>query len=583
MGINEKLKIKLLIKALAEKGDFQAIDALFIENNKGNNSFNDIKSIVRAMAISSLDVKRILNSISPLIRKNDYDINLKYISESEKLLILRSLIYAYDSTTSWPLSQVPKEKNFFDDVVMSLTFHDFCYETDEYFGSTDQLHSNLLSKVLFCDVCVRAGHYERAIKILSGILGTISTRNIEIATLKTIFERLIDIPFNISLWKKILFSKHPIIPASITQHNPKTKNIFILDYFTTIYENKKYEYKTFKLNRSSIETNSFFKKLLTKQISEITNDSSTISYKKKDNFSAYLQKRALSERISRIQTRKFIIEESKKKRILISELQSQTKSKGQNFIFSFVHYKKNKIFRLYKDEVYVAKPESYAAKTIDGLPQLAKNHALYEITETEFITDFEKCKRQIMGNSSTEMLKKSGGIFPDIELIERTLTHTKNELSETVFDLTVRKTKTKSNNDLLALNLTALDNQELKLEKEQEKDLAGNYISNPHVNVNRSICLIDILDIISTLTLFGFQPNMLDLETLIFWSELESNNQAAKKFLRVLMYQHGIWLAKSTESNFKNNYSRLITNLKSEKQFKETQRTLGFMRQTEVI
>merc|ERR1712039_91965 len=117
-------------------------------------------------------------------------------------------------------------------------------------------------------------------------------------------------------------NKHSTIPASITQHNPKTKNIFILDYFTTIYENKKYEYKTSKLNRSSIETNSFFKKLLTKQISKITNESSTISYKKKDNFSAYLQKRALSERISRIQTRKFMIEESKKKRILISELQS---------------------------------------------------------------------------------------------------------------------------------------------------------------------------------------------------------------------------------------------------------------------
>merc|ERR1711972_526410 len=97
-----------------------------------------------------------------------------------------------------------------------------------------------------------------------------------------------------------------------------------------------------------------------------------------------------------------------------------------------------------------------------------------------------------------------GGIFPDIELIERTLTHTKNELSETALDLTVRKTKTKSNNDLLALNLNTLDNQDLKLEKEQEKDLAGNYISNSHVNVNRSICLIDILDIIFMFTVFGF-------------------------------------------------------------------------------
>merc|ERR1711972_353029 len=202
---------------------------------------------------------------------------------------------------------------------------------------------------------------------------------------------------------------------------------------------------------------------------------------------------------------------------------------------------------------------------------------------TEFITDFEKCKRQIMGNSSMEMLKKSGGIFPDIELIERTLTHTKKELSETAFDLTVRKTKTKSNNDLLALNLNTLNNQDLKLEKEQEKDLAGNYILNSHVNVNRSICLIDILDIISTLTAFGLQPTMLDLETLIAWLEFEEDDQAVNKFLRVLTYQHGIWLAKSIETKFKNNYARLITNLKSKKQFKKTQRTFAFMRQTEVI
>merc|ERR1712039_259265 len=132
-----------------------------------------------------------------------------------------------------------------------------------------------------------------------------------------------------------------------------------------------------------------------------------------------------------------------------------------------------------------------------------------------------------------------GGIFPDIELTERTLMHTKNKLSETVLDLTVRKTKTKSNNDLLALNLTTLDNQDSKLKKEQEKDLAGNYILNLHVNVNRSICLIDILDIIFTLTAFGLQPNMLDLETLIAWLKFEKDNQAVNKFLRVLTYQHG--------------------------------------------
>jgi hypothetical protein len=163
-----------------------------------------------------------------------------------------------------------------------------------------------------------------------------------------------------------------------------------------------------------------------------------------------------------------VIKQFKKRHILLKQKQCHIQQQGYTFNFKMLCYKDNKVYKQYKENIHITKPEWYFAELIDGLPQTVHDSTSYKFSKRTLDSESEKYKRQLWGDRT---LKFDWEMSPDIELMDQSLECVGDQLAESVLDFTDRRTGAHLPDVGILFELSSLENRINMLVREQDLDI----------------------------------------------------------------------------------------------------------------